>query len=232
MSESGQTRRLRDRLIDAAAEAGQATLQQRRLTLGQELRRPDLKASERLDARLDLARVSLDLGEFEAAFRMARESLDEGVRLERYGAAVSACEIMFLSERPESTQALGHGLWLALACPVDPELTWRMSRHLVEETPAQSDGAAVVAMLAYFLMDKRAAGAERDRLVFLARQQVAEVAKRHRGITSEEEIGIWVRMHELDDVDVLLERMARVLDAVTSDWWFDREALRARFSSG
>ena len=231
MSESGQTRRLDDRLIDAAAAEGQSAQQQRRLTLEKELHRPDIKDSERLDVQLELARILLDLGESEAAFATAREVLDTGIQAERYEAVASACQVMYLSEQPESTPALGHGLWLALACPMDPELTWQMLRHLVEETPSHSDGAAVAAMLAYFLMEKRAVGEERNRLIFLAQQQVAEVAERHRGITDEETIGTWVQMHDLDDVDVLVERMARILDAITPTWWFDREAVRARFSS-
>lgn len=231
MSESGQTRRLEDRLIDDAATEGQSAQQQRRLTLEKELHRPDLKDSVRLDVQLELSRILLDLGESEAAFAAAREVLDAGIQAERYEAAASACQVMYLSEQPESTPALGHGLWLALACPMDPELTWQMLRHLVEETPSHSDGAAVAAMLAYFLMEKRAVGEERNRLIFLAQQQVAEVAERHRGITDEETIGTWVQMHDLDDVDVLVERMARILDAITPTWWFDREAVRARFSS-
>ena len=231
MSESGQTRRLEDRLIDDAATEGQSAQQQRRLTLEKELHRPDLKDSVRLDVQLELSRVLLDLGESGAAFATAREVLDAGIQAERYEAAASACQVMYLSEQPESTPALGHGLWLALACPMDPELTWQMLRHLVEETPSHSDGAAVAAMLAYFLMEKRAVGEERNRLIFLAQQQVAEVAERHRGITDEETIGTWVQMHDLDDVDVLVERMARILDAIAPTWWFDREAVRARFSS-
>ena len=231
MSESGQTRRPDDRLIDADAATGRSAWQQRRLTLEKELSRPDIQDSERLDARLELSRTLLDLGESEAAFAMAREVLDAGIQAERYEAAASACEVMYLSERSESVPALGHGLWLALACPMDPELVWRMLHHLVEETPNHSDGAAVAAMLAYFLMEKRAVGAERGRLIFLAQQQVAEVAKRHRGITDEETIGTWVKMHDLDDVDVLLERMASILDTITPTWWFDREAARARFPS-
>ncbi len=231
MGESGQTRRLEDRLIDDAAAAGQSAQQQRRLTLEKELRRRGLGGAERLDLQLELSRILLDLGEPTDAFAMAREGLDASILAERYEDAASACEVMYLSEQPGSTPALGHGLWLTLVCPVDPELTWQMFRHLVEETPTQSDGAAVAAMLAYFLMDKRATGAERNRLIFLAQQQVAEVAERHRGITDDETIGVWVQMHELDDVDVLLERMGRILDAITPDWWFDREAVRARFDS-
>ena len=107
MSEFGQTRRLEDRLIDDAAGAGQSARQQRRLTLEKELRRPDLKDSERLDAQLELSQVLLDLGESETAFATAREVLDVGIRAERYEEATSACQVMYLSEQPESTSALG-----------------------------------------------------------------------------------------------------------------------------
>ena len=231
MSEPGQTRQLRDRLIDEAATAGQSAQQQRRLTLEAELDRPGIKDSQRLDAQLELAGVLLDLNESVAAFDTARQALDACIQSARYEEAASVCQVMYLSEQPQAMPALGHGIWLALACPMDPNLTWEMLRHLVEETPPDSDGAAVAAMLTYFLMEKRAVGTDRDRLIFLARQQVGEVAERHRGITNEEAIGIWVQMYELDNVDVLLERMARILDAITPAWWFDREALRARFPS-
>ena len=159
----------------------------------------------------------------------AREALDAALRLARWEDAALACRIMYLSEQPQAVAALGHGIWLAIACPVAPELSLQLLQDLVEETPAASDGAAVAAMLGYFLMEQRAEGSERERLVFLARQLVGQAAERHRGITDEEAIGIWVQMHELDDVDVLLERMGRMLEAVVPEWWFDREAVRARF---
>ena len=229
MNKLGQSGPLHDRVVDDATGLAQSVQQKRRLTLEAELARPGSTDAQRLDAQLELAQTLLDLGDMANAFGQARQALDGCVALARHEDAVRACAVMYESEQPESLPALGHGLWLALAFPVDPELTWTMLRCLVEETPSDSDGAAVAAMLACFLMEKRAQGADRERLVFLARQQVGEVAQRHRGITDEEAIGIWVQMHELDNVDLLLERMARILDAITPGWWFDRDALRLRF---
>ena len=231
MNQPGQIRPLPDGRLNGGSIEGQSVLQRRRLQLEAALAGAGPDAGERRDARLELARVLLELREGEAAFAQARAMLEPALAAGDYGAAAAACQAMYRSEQPDSIAALGHGIWLAVACPVDPDLSLQLLRHLVEETPPDADGAAVAAMLGYFLMERRARGPERERLVFLARQLVAEVAERHRGIADEEAIGIWVRMHELDDVDVLLERMGRVLDAITPAWWFDRDALRRKFGS-
>ena len=231
MNESGRPGLLRDRLINGATGSAQSVLQKRRLTLEAESKRPEITDSRRIDVQSELAGTLLGLGDMAGAFEQAREVLDGCVAAARHEDAARACEIMYLSEQGDAMQALGHGLWLALAFPVDPYLTWEMLCHLVEETPPDSDGAAVAAMLACFVMEKRAADADRDRLVFLARQQVGEVAKRHRGIVDDEATEIWVQMYDLDDVDLLLERMASILEAITPVWWFDRDELRARFPS-
>lgn len=229
MGQLGQADRLRDRLLNGADAEGRSARQQRRLELEAELRRSGLDDAGRLERQLELSGILLDLGELAEAFELGREALDAGLRLARWEDAALACRAMYLSEQPQAVAALGHGVWLAVACPVAPELSLQMLQDLVDEMPPTSDGAPVAAMLGYFLMEQRAAGSERERLVFLARQLVGQVAERHRGITDEEAIGIWVQMHELDDADVLLERMARMLDAIVPEWWFDREAVRARF---
>ncbi len=209
-----------------------SVLQKRMLELRARLRYMNLKAASRLALQLELAETCLELSNGAEAFPVARDALSDGLALKDYEAAVRACQCMYQSEQPESISALGQGLWLAIACPVDPQRTLEMLRHLVEETPDDSDGAAVAAMLGYFLMEARAGGDDQERLVFLARQLVAEVAQRHRGITDDETISIWAQMHELDDVDVLLERMAVIIDTITQTWWFDRDALREEFASG
>lgn len=229
MGQLGQADRLRDRLLNGASAEGRSARQQRRLELEAELRRTGLSDAGRLERQLELSGILLDLDESAEAFERAREALDAGLQLGRWEDAALACRAMYLSEQPQAIAALGHGVWLAIACPVAPELSLQMLQDLVEETPPASDGAGVAAMLGYFLMEQRAADADRERLVFLARQLVGQAAERHRGITDEEGIGIWVQMHELDDVDMLLERMGRMLDAIVPEWWFDREAVQARF---
>ena len=229
MNQPGQTRPLPDGRLNGGAVEGQSVLQRRRLQLEAEVAGASPDAGGSREARLELAGVLLELQEGAEAFAQARAALEPALAAADYEAAAAACQAMYRSEQPDSIAALGHGIWLAVACPVDPDLSLQLLRHLVEETPPAADGAAVAAMLGYFLMERRAQGPERERLVFLARQLVAEVAQRHRGIAGEEAIGVWIRMHELDDVDVLLERMGRVLDAITPAWWFDRDALRRKF---
>ena len=229
MKQPGQVRALPDGRLNGGAVEGQSVLQRRRLLLEAELENAAPGAAGRREARLELAGVLLELQQGEAAFAQARATLEPALAAADYEAAAAACQAMYRSEQPDSIAALGHGIWLAVACPVDPDLSLQLLRSLVEETPPDADGAAVAAMLGYFLMERRAQGPERGRLVFLARQLVAEVAERHRGIAGEEAIGVWARMHELDDVDLLLERMGRVLDAITPSWWFDRDALRRKF---
>lgn len=231
MKQPGQVHALPDRRLNGGAIEGQSVLQRRRLQLEAELEDAAPDGAGRRQAQLELARVLLELQQGEAAFAQARAMLEPALAAADYEAAAAACQAMYRSGRPDSIVALGHGIWLAVACPVDPDLSLQLLRSLVEETPPDADGAAVAAMLGYFLMERRAREPERERLVFLARQLVAEVAGRHRGITGEEAIGVWVRMHELDDVDLLLERMGRVLDAITPSWWFDRDALRQKFES-
>lgn len=231
MKQPGWVHALPDRRLNGGSIEGQSVLQRRRLQLEAELEHAVPGDASRREAQLELARVLLELQQGEAAFAQARATLEPALAAADYEAAAAACQAMYRSGHPDSIVALGHGIWLAVACPVDPDLSLQLLRCLVEETPPGADGAAVAAMLGYFLMERRARGPERERLAFLARQLVAEVAERHRGITGEEAIGVWIRMHELDDVDLLLERMGRVLDAITPSWWFDRDTLRQKFES-
>ncbi len=232
MAQIGQTRPLPDHITRGLETAeDHSFLQKRALELRARLRYTELDAAARLAIQLELAEILLTLDEGPKAYAAAREALDASLMQERYESAVQACLFMYRSEQQHSISALGQGLWLAVACPIDPELSLEMLRALIEETPADSDGAAVAAMLGYFLMEMRAPEDNQERLVFLARQLVAEVAERHRGITDDESISIWAQMHELDDVDQLLERMAVIIDAITEVWWFDRDALRARFAA-
>jgi len=58
---------------------------------------------------------------------------------------------------------------------------------------------------------------------------VALVAKRHRGIEDEESIEIWIEMLELNNLDELFTRLGKVIDAIVgTDWWFERDELRAK----
>jgi hypothetical protein len=65
--------------------------------------------------------------------------------------------------------------------------------------------------------------------MFLTTQIIARVARRHRGIEDQETLDTWIEMYELNNTDTLLQRLARMLDAIVGgQWWFDRDELRAR----
>ena len=100
---------------------------------------------------------------------------------------------------------------------------------MVDETPDESDGAAVAAMLAHYLAEVRSHDKEHQNLTFLTNQVIAQVAKRHRGIEDSRTIQTWIQMYELDDMSKLLPRMASILDVIVGDnWWFDRDDIRSR----
>ena len=136
---------------------------------------------------------------------------------------------MYLAEQEDSIIALGHACWLAVTYPMKPALSVDMLSYIIDETPDNSDGAAVAGVVALYLAEIRAEGSDRDSLVFLAKQLIAIVAKRHRGIEDEESIQIWIEMLELNDLDELFKRLAKMLDAIVGNkWWIDRDALRAK----
>jgi hypothetical protein len=112
--------------------------------------------------------------------------------------------------------------------PVDPELTVALLKHVIDETPPESDGAAVAAVAAHYVVDLRARDPQREDLLFYTNQLLATVARRHSDVDGQEKFAGWMRRMELDDPARFLPRLRNVVDVlVQDDWWFDREALQA-----
>lgn len=185
--------------------------------------------------RVDRARVQLDIAETllallkkQEAWDMARETFDVFVADASWQDAIEACDVLFQCEQPGSLAALGNGVWLSITFPVPAQLSVAMLQHIIDETPDDSDGAAVAAMTAHYIADLRTEGEEHDSLTFFTNQIVAGVAKRHRGIDNDPEmIKMWIEILELNDVKELLTRLSAMLDAIVGDnWWIDRDALR------
>ncbi len=190
---------------------------------------PGATAVDRARVELEIAAALLGLGRGAEAWEPARRAFDAFVAAEHWAEAVEAADILYQTDQAESLVALGNGLWLAVTYPIPPELSVRLLHHVVEETPDHSDGGAVAAVAAHYIADLRGEGREKEDLIFLTGQVVAEVAKRHRGIEDPESIDVWVEMLELNNPDVLFERLGRIVDVIVDGkWWYDREALRAR----
>ncbi len=163
------------------------------------------------------------------AWKYAREAFDLFMTQEHWEGAVDCCNVMYLTEQPDSLPALGQGAWLAVTYPINPELSVVILEHIIDDTPDNSDGAAVAAAAAHYLAELRAGDQARDNLVFFTGQLLAKVARRHSKATDQARFDAWVNKLELNDPALFLPRLRNVIDVMVQDhWWFDRDALRAR----
>jgi hypothetical protein len=189
---------------------------------------PGAEALRRADLQLQLGRALVRLEIRPEAWAAAREAFDLYMAEQAWEGAAQACDILFLAEQPQSLAALGQGIWLAVTYPIDPELSVALLQHVVEETPPDSDGAAVAAVTAYYLADLRARDPQREHLLLYANQVLATVARRHSGVDGQQAFNKWIEDMELNDPALFLPRLRNVVDVlVQDDWWFDRDALQA-----
>ncbi len=181
------------------------------------------------DTRLQLARTLVGLGRGAEAWPLGREAFSSFLAVDDFESAADACDVLFQAGQPDSICALGQGIWLAVTCPVDPELSIDLLGHVIDETPDDADGAAVAASTALFLADVRAQGKHRDDLMFFSTQTLGNVARRHSGIETPEQFNRWMEQLELKEPDKFLVRLHDVVEVlVRGDWWFDRDALQDR----
>ncbi|MEW7978116.1 MAG: hypothetical protein AB2814_12065 [Candidatus Sedimenticola endophacoides] len=190
---------------------------------------PDAPREERYRLILDRTYALLQVNRFEEAWEAAHAILLPAIEAQLWMHAVECCDILFQAELDDSIKALAHSIWLGVTFPVDPELSIAMLQHLIDESPDRSDGAAVAAAAANYIVDLRAEGERREQLKFFAAQLLGSVARRHSQVEEQDIFDFWVQQLELDDPVKFLPRLAKVLDIITGgDWWFDRDALRAQ----
>ena len=188
----------------------------------------DAAALRRADILLQLGRAFVRLENGADAWVAAREAFDLYLAEKAWEGAAQACDILFLADQPDSLVALGHGIWLAVTYPIDPELSVALLQRVVEETPPESDGAAVAAVTAFYLVDLRARDPQREHLLIYVNQVLATVARRHSGVDGQNAFDRWIADMELNDPALFLPRLRNIVDVlVQDDWWFDREALQA-----
>lgn len=184
---------------------------------------------EKARLMLDIAECLLGLDEQKQAHEWAHACFPQFIRHEQWQAAVDACDIIYNCNQQDALTALGNGIWLAVTFPMEPIISIQMLHHVVDETPDDSDGAAVAAMLAHYLAETRSSDQDHKNLTFMTNQIIAQVARRHRGIEDEKTIQTWIKMYELDDINKLLSKMAVILETIIEDnWWYDRDEIRSK----
>jgi len=210
-----------------------------------------IDSTEALEARLDavrqriiaesesasllaLARLRLDEGELlnalergNEAWEIVRPIVDLFTGSSEWELAAEACDVLSQSEHDDSLVALANGIWLAVTFPVDPQVSVSLLQYVVDDTPDDSDGAAVAAAVAKYIIDMRANDDTHNDLSFFAAQMMGEVARRHSQVETQEQFDAWTKQLELDDPAKFLVRLRNVLDVMAQDdWWVDRDALR------
>jgi len=176
-----------------------------------------------------IGEILIDLNRKEDAYDITREAYDVFVAAEQWEDAVQSCNVMFLAEQPYSLAALGQGVWLAVTFPIDAELTVAMLQHIIDETPEDSDGAAIAAATASYVVDMRSPeGKQRDNLMLFTNHMLGTVARRHGDVSKQEQFDYWMEKLELNDPAKFLIRLRNIVDVlVQDDWWVDRDAIWA-----
>jgi hypothetical protein len=187
----------------------------------------ELKRSE---LALEISRALQILNRGSEAWPLARQTVDLFIQAQAWEQAADACNILYQTSEPGFLNALGQGVWLGVTYPIDAELTIELLSHVVDDTPDDSDGAAVAAATASFIADIRTQeGPEKERMSFFTQQLLSKVARRHSEVGNEQQFKYWIEKLELDQPDKFLVRLRNIVDVlVQEDWWFDREALQSR----
>lgn len=211
--------------------AAETTLESHLVALEERLQEigPRGSPQDTAELQLQIARTLVGLGRGEAAWPIGRTAFDTFIRHEDWEAAVDVCDVLYQTELDGCLSALGQGIWLAVTYPVDSELSLGLLNHVIEDTPENSDGAAIAATVALFLIDLRSEGQERDDLLFFATQTLGQVARRHSGVESQKDFDLWLDRLGLKEPDKFLPRLRTLIDVlVQDDWWFDRDLLQIR----
>ncbi|MGV6826667.1 MAG: hypothetical protein ACWA5Q_06800 [bacterium] len=185
---------------------------------------------ERAQLTLEIADALQFLERGDEAWPVAHTAFGMFLENRDWQHCAEACDIMYQCDQPDSLIALGQGVWLGVTFPINPETTIHLLSHIVDDTPDDSDGAAVAAATACFIADIRTEpGTDQDRLQFFAQQLLGTVARRHGDVENQDQFNYWVEKLELDDPDKFLVRLRNVVDVlVQEDWWFDRDALQSQ----
>jgi len=183
---------------------------------------------QRARTAVEIAGLMLDLDRKADAWKYARPAIEDLIAQQAFEDAALACQYTYLADQDDAIAAIGQAAWLSVTYPVDPHLTANILTHIIDETPDDSDGAAVAAATAHYVVDIRSDDDKVEELKLFTGANLASVAKRHGNVESQMQFELWVERLELDVPEKFLIRLRNVIDVmVQTDWWFDREALQA-----
>ena len=194
---------------------------------------------QRLDSEDDLGKHHLghqlailftDLEQPIEAWKAGFPAFEWYIRQHNWEQAVEVCDTLFRSGHENALIALGHGLWLGITFPVDPGLTLAQLQHVIDDTPEDSDGAAVAAAVAAYVVDLRCAenqtSASNDTTLVVG-QMLNDVARRHSNVNTQDQFNAWFEKLELNNPAKFLVRMRNIIDVLVQDqWWIDRAELQ------
>ncbi len=188
---------------------------------------------ERAKLHLDEAELLNALEKGQEAWNSARPQFDLFVEAKEWALAAEACDVLSQTDTDQALAALANGIWIAVTFPVDPQISLSLLQYVIDDTPDNSDGAAVAAATAKYIVDLRANDETHNDLSFFANQMMGAVARRHSNIEEQAEFDAWVKKLELDDPAKFLIRLRNIVDVMAQDdWWVDRDSLRNELPKG
>jgi len=186
------------------------------------------QALQQASTAVEIAGLLLDLDRKKEAWQYARPAIEDLIAVQAFEDAALACQYTYLADQEDAIAAIGQAAWLSVTYPVDPHLTANILTHIIDETPDESDGGAVAAAVAHYVVDLRSEGESLAQLKLFTGANLARVAKRHSNVESQMQFELWVERLELDVPEKFLVRLRNVIDVmVQTEWWFDRDALLA-----
>ncbi len=197
--------------------------------------RNSLASSDTPESPLERAKLHLDEAELlnalekgQQAWDIARPQFDIFAEAKEWALAAEACDVLSQTDTEQALVALANGIWIAVTFPVDPQISLSLLQYVIDDTPDDSDGAAVAAATAKYIVDLRANDETHNDLSFFATQMMGSVARRHSNIEEQDEFNAWIKKLELDDPAKFLVRLRNIIDVMAQDaWWVDRDVLRS-----
>lgn len=227
LSLSDKEKRLLDKTPDVDRETKLQALQDEYalITAASDPHHPE--SLRRACIALEIAGLQLDFDHKLKAWEYAQPTVEVFLAHKKFEDAALAFQYVYLADQEDALPAIGQAAWLSVTFPVDPHLTANILTHIIDETPDNSDGAAVAAATADYVVDMRSDGPKRESLRQFTGANLARVAKRHGNVQSQTEFELWIERLELDVPDKFLVRLRNIIDVlVQTDWWFDRDALQ------